>query len=169
MLRLAAVLASPAAAAAVLIGAPIAQAEPSTATVTKVVDGDTVDVTFDNGQEDRVRILGIDTPETVHPNKPVECRGPEATTFAKQELLNRRVAVMTDSTQDERDDNDRLLAYLERDDSGWIYSVEAARAGVARNYVYDEPVQLQPQIAAAEQEAQDAGVGLWGPPCNGGR
>lgn len=61
----------------------------------------------------------------------------------------------------------RTLAYIVKAD-GWDYSVEAARAGVAKSYVYDDnPVQRYPLIQAAEAEAQAAGRGLWGPPCHG--
>ena len=61
----------------------------------------------------------------------------------------------------------KTLAYLDKAD-GWDYSVEAARAGVAHSYVYGGvPVARYAQIDAAEQEAQAAGRGLWGPPCFG--
>ena len=61
----------------------------------------------------------------------------------------------------------RTLAYLVRDD-GWDYSVEAARAGAARSYVYGGvPVSRYPEIKAAEDEARNAQRGLWGPPCHG--
>ncbi|WP_137144221.1 thermonuclease family protein, partial [Mycolicibacterium sp. CR10] len=62
----------------------------------------------------------------------------------------------------------RTLAYLVKAD-GWNYSVEAARAGTARSYVYgDNPVSLYSQIFAAEQQARAMQRGLWGPPCFGG-
>ena len=57
-------------------------AHPARATVERVVDGDTVDLRFASGRE-RVRLLGIDTPETVKPNTPVQCFGPEASARAK--------------------------------------------------------------------------------------
>ncbi|WP_172456959.1 thermonuclease family protein, partial [Nocardia farcinica] len=88
-----------------------------TATVVKVVDGDTLDVRYDDGREDTVRVLGIDTPETEHPNIPVECWGPEAAAFASNELAGRRVSLSTDPAQDERDRYKRLLAFVDRD--GW--------------------------------------------------
>ncbi|WP_232839667.1 thermonuclease family protein [Nocardia aurea] len=147
---------------------PSALAYATTATVVKVVDGDTVGVEYSDGRDDTVRILGIDTPETKHPDKPVECWGPEATAFATTELAGRVVTLSTDPTQDERDRYRRQLAVVDRD--GWNYSIEAARAGVARAYIYDDkPVTIYPQIHAAQQQAQAAGRGLWGPPCNGAR
>lgn len=153
---------------AAAVAAP-ASADPvaTTAVVLKVVDGDTVDIRDDVRGRLRVRVLGIDTPETVKPDSPVECWGPEATEFAKSNLVGQRVALITDPTQDRTDRYGRTLAYLVRAD-GWDYSVEAARAGAGRSYVYGGvPVTRHPEIAAAEAEARAELRGLWGPPCNG--
>jgi micrococcal nuclease len=156
--------------AAILVGllAPPAAAEPVhvTAQVLRVVDGDTVDVRDDVRGRLRIRVLGIDTPETKKPGYTVGCWGPEATRFAQENLVGQRVAVVLDPTQDRTDRYGRTLAYLVKAD-GWNYSVEAARAGAARAYVYKRPVQLHGQIAAAEQEARAAKRGMWGPPCFG--
>jgi micrococcal nuclease len=138
-----------------------------TAVVVKVVDGDTVDVRDDNRGRLRIRVLGIDTPETKKPGYTVGCWGPEATQFAKDSLVDQRVAIVYDPTQEMHDRFGRTLAYLVRGD-GWNYSVEAARAGVAHAYIYGGvPVEKYPEIAAAERDARSAGRGLWGPPCNG--
>lgn len=75
-----------------LLGPVAAAAYTTTATVVKVVDGDTVEVRYPDGGEDTVRVLAIDTPETKHPSKPVECGGPEATAFAKDPLSGRVVS-----------------------------------------------------------------------------
>jgi len=152
-----------------LLGAPGAAAEsvPTTATVLKVVDGDTIDVRDDNRGRLRIRVLGIDTPETKRPGYTVGCGGPEATAFARENLLNQRVAIIYDPGQELHDRWGRTLAYLVKGD-GWDYSVEAARAGMAHAYVFGgKPVARYPQIAAAEAEARAAGRGLWGPPCRG--
>ena len=152
-----------------LLGAPVAAAEsvPTTATVLKVVDGDTIDVRDDNRGRLRIRVLGIDTPETKKPGYTVGCGGPEATAFARENLLNQRVAIIYDPGQELHDRWGRTLAYLVKGD-GWDYSVEAARAGMAHAYVFGgKPVARYPQIAAAESEARAAGRGLWGPPCRG--
>lgn len=157
------------AAAVALLAPPPARADPvtTTALVLKVVDGDTIDVVDDNRGRLRVRLLGIDTPETVKPHYSVGCWGPEATDFAKTTLLGQRVAIVTDPTQDLRDRYGRTLAYLDKAD-GWDYSVEAARAGVAHAYVYDHrPAQRAGEIQAAQDQAQQLGIGLWGPPCFG--
>jgi micrococcal nuclease len=99
------------AAALVAIGAcfgatPTATADsvPVTATVLKVVDGDTIDIRDDNRGRLRVRLLGIDTPETKKPGYTVGCWGPEATEFAKSNLVDQRVAVVTDPSQDRTTD-----------------------------------------------------------------
>jgi micrococcal nuclease len=148
---------------------PEAHANPiaTTATVLKIVDGDTVDIVDDVRGRLRIRLLGIDTPETKKPGYTVGCWGPEASEFAKATLLGQRVAFATDPSQGVYDRYGRTLAFLDRAD-GWDYSVEAARAGMAHAYVYhNNPSARTGEIAAAEQEAKSAGRGLWGPPCNG--
>jgi micrococcal nuclease len=154
---------------AVTRAAPPVRADPVTATavVLNVVDGDTVDVRDDVRGRLRIRLLGIDTPETKKPGYTVGCWGPQASDFARDTLLGQQVAVSYDPSQGMYDRYGRTLAYLDRAD-GWDYSVEAARAGMAQSYVYHgKPVQRFPEIAAAEQEARAAGRGLWGPPCMG--
>jgi micrococcal nuclease len=139
----------------------------TTALVLKIVDGDTVDIVDDVRGRLRVRLLGIDTPETKKPNFTVGCWGPEATQFAKDTLLGQRVALIPDPTQDRTDRYGRTLAYLDKAD-GADYSIEAARAGAAQSYIYhNHPAARADAIAAAEQEAKAAGRGLWGQPCFG--
>jgi micrococcal nuclease len=138
----------------------------TTGTVTRVVDGDTVEVTGQAGGVVTVRVLGIDSPETKDPRQPVQCWGPQATRFAQDTLNGKQVRLFTDPSQDVRDKYGRLLAYVILPD-GSNYSVLAARAGAARSYVYSTPVSQHDEIAAAEKEAQNNGSGLWGPPCYG--
>jgi len=157
--------------ALLLLTAPVEKprADPvaATAIVLKVVDGDTIDVRDDVRGRLRIRVLGIDTPETKKPGYTVGCFGPEATAFAKTNLLGQQVAVQPDPTQDRTDRYGRTLAYLVRAD-GWDYSVEVVRAGMALSYVYGgNPVERYPAIVAAKQEARNAGRGLWGAPCYG--
>lgn len=136
----------------------------ATGTVTRVTDGDTIRVA---GVGPSIRILGIDTPETVHPDEPVQCWGPEATAFARETLADQTVDLYTDPTQATHDMNRRLLAYAVLP-YGVNYSVAAASAGAARAYTFnDTPVLLSSEISAAEDSARQAGLGLWGPPCNG--
>lgn len=152
-----------------LVSASTVRAEPvdTTAVVLNVVDGDTVDIRDDVRGRLRIRLLGIDTPETKKPGYTVGCWGPEATEFAKSTLLGQRIALIYDQTQGLYDRYGRTLGYLDKAD-GWDYSVEAARAGAAHAYIYhDKPPARYPEIAAAEKEARDAQRGLWGPPCFG--
>jgi micrococcal nuclease len=165
----AAVLVTLALGAAMLLAPVTATANPveTTAVVVRVVDGDTIDIRDDNRGRLRIRALGIDTPETKKPGYTIGCWGPQATQFAVDELLEQRVALITDPTQDTNDRYGRTLAYLVKGD-GWNYSVEAARAGTAHSYIHENnPLQKYAEIAAAEQEAKAANRGLWGPPCNG--
>jgi micrococcal nuclease len=148
---------------------PAAGADPvsTTALVLNVVDGDTIDIRDDNRGRPRVRLLGIDTPETKKPGFTVGCWGPEATEFANSTMVGQPVALVTDSSQGMTDRYGRTLVYLVRA-NGWDYSVEAARAGAAHSYVYGgRPASRFDAIEAAEREARDARRGLWGPPCNG--
>lgn len=152
-----------------VLNPPAARADPllTTALVLKVVDGDTVDIVDDIRGRLRIRLLGIDTPETKKRDFTIGCWGPEATEFAISTLLGQRVAMVTDPGQGLHDRYGRTLAYLDKAD-GWDYSVEAARSGAAHSYVYhDHPVARFDEIQSAQQEAIDAQRGLWGPPCFG--
>ncbi|WP_168226665.1 thermonuclease family protein [Tomitella fengzijianii] len=131
------------------------------ATVTRVVDGDTI-LAEAGGTQLRVRILGIDTPETVDPDQPTQCYGPEASAFAHDTLDGKTVTLRTDPAQDTADRYGRALRYVELDGTG-DYSIAAARGGYAKPYVYhDNPVRKARQIAAAAADARTAGRGLWG-------
>lgn len=135
--------------------------------VVDVVDGDTVHVLDAVRGDVTVRILGIDTPETKKPGYTVGCWGPQATDFARAALLGQPVAVVSDPTQAAVDRYGRTLGYIVRVD-GFNYSVEAARNGAAKSYVYDgAPVARAGEIAQAEEQARAAGTGLWGAPCFG--
>lgn len=133
-------------------------------TVTRVVDGDTIYATDSRGSTLKIRILGIDSPETLDPRKPVGCWGPEASAFAKATLSGQHVTLVPDPTQGAVDRYKRVLMYVRLAD-GRDYSVEAARAGMARSYVYNhKPVSEHAQIEAAEAEARAAHRGLWSCP-----
>ncbi|WP_415977441.1 thermonuclease family protein [Rhodococcus sp. 077-4] len=150
---------------------PVAAAMPASTSgvVERVVDGDTVDVRLATGGDPvRVRILGIDTPETVDPDAPVGCWGPEASTWAHQLLDHADVTLTGDpALVSDYDRYDRLLRYVELPD-GSNYSVVAADAGMARAYIFgDQRLTEAANITAAQANAQHAGAGLWGAPCYG--
>lgn len=133
--------------------------------VVRVVDGDTVRVLVDGQSEDiSVRLIGIDTPETVAPGRPVECFGPEASDFAKQLLDGARVLLELDPTQGETDRYDRTLAYV------WVesptgeltlFNLAAITGGYAEEVTYAADYAWQAEFIAAHEAARAAGVGRW--------
>jgi micrococcal nuclease len=123
------------------------------AIVARVVDGDTIKL--DNGES--VRYLGIDTPETVHPDKPVECYGPEATEANKQLVEGKKVRLEKDVT--DRDAYGRLLRYVYVD--GVFVEAELVRGGYGYVYSRQPDVKYLKQLAALEREAKEKRRGLW--------
>ena len=128
------------------------------ATVVRTVDGDTVDVQLSPARVERVRILGVDTPETKDPRKPVQCYGPEASEFTKQRLLGRKVRLETDA--EVRDKYGRLLAYIYVD--GARFDDELLRLGYARLLIIKPNGKYARTMLDEELSARAAGRGLWG-------
>ncbi len=131
-----------------------------------VVDGDTIRISR-NGVEETLRLIGLDTPETRDPRKPVQCFGREASARAKNLLEGERVRIAQDPTQDTRDKYGRLLVYIWRTD-GLFYNYRTILDGYAHEYTYDTPYQYQAQFRKAEQEARENGRGFWSPSTCGG-
>lgn len=131
------------------------------AVVTKVTDGDTVKVKTKNGEELSLRLLLIDTPETVHPSKPVEPFGPEASAFAKDFLaVGSTVQIEYDVSGKSLDKYGRTLAYIWKD--GVMYNEEVIRQGLARvAYIYAPNTRHVDLFYAAQKEAQSKGIGIW--------
>lgn len=128
-----------------------------TAEVTKVVDGDTIKVKVGN-REETVRLLLIDTPETVHPDKPVQPFGPEASAFVEEMLEGETVELEKDVS--ERDRYGRLLAYVYIDgESVQKMLLERGLARVA--YIYEPNVKYVEEYRAVQEEAQREGKGIW--------
>ncbi len=127
--------------------------------VIKVVDGDTIDVRI-NGVVERIRLIGIDTPETLDPRKPVQCFGPEATKKAKDLLSGKKVFLEIDSSQGERDKYERLLRYVFLEDKT-NFNQFMISEGFAREYTYKLPYKYQAQFRQAERDAQLSKKGLW--------
>ena len=127
----------------------------------RVVDGDTVVLQRHGAPDETVRLLGIDTPETKRPNTPIQCFGPEASTFTKRLLpAGTRVRIVRDV--EARDRYGRLLAYVYRADDGVFVNLELARQGFAVPYTYPPNIAHADLLVAAAAEARDAGRGLWG-------
>jgi len=129
--------------------------------VISVTDGDTVRVEV-AGVNEPVRMIGIDSPETVSPNDPVQCFGAEATAFAVSMLEGRDVYLEPDPSQGGRDAFDRLLAYVWLED-GRNYNDEAVARGYATEYTYDDAYRYQRAFREAETQASASRVGLWAP------
>lgn len=121
--------------------------------VTKVIDGDTVEI--EGGY--RLRYIGIDTPETVHPSKPVQCFGKEASNKNKELVEGKTVRLERDIT--ELDRYDRLLRYV------WLGNVlvneRLVKEGYATSYTYPPDVKYQERFVQAEREARESKKGLW--------
>ncbi|MBI5452847.1 thermonuclease family protein [Candidatus Gottesmanbacteria bacterium] len=129
--------------------------------VTRAVDGDTIEI---EGGE-KVRYIGIDTPETVDPRKPVQCFGIEASKKNKELVEGKTVRLEKDIT--DRDKYSRLLRYVWVDDplagSGQVLFVnlELVKQGFANSYSYPPDIKYQKEFLAAETEAREAERGLW--------
>ena len=129
--------------------------------VVKVVDGDTLDLNI-NGKVERVRLIGMNTPETVDPRKPVECFGKEASNRAKELLTGKSVKIEYDPNGDTRDKYDRLLLYIFLGD-GTNYAKKMIMDGYAYEYTYDVKYKYQSEFKQAQKYAEDNKLGLWAP------
>ncbi len=129
------------------------------ARVLRVVDGDTILVSID-GRRERVRYIGMDTPESVAPDQPVECYGPAAAKENEQLVGGRTVTLTTD--KDPRDRYGRLLAYVRREPDGLFVNEELVRRGFATTLEIAPNVRYAGALQALQREARDAGRGLWG-------
>jgi micrococcal nuclease len=126
--------------------------------VVRVVDGDTVKVS--NGAT--LRLIGVDTPETVDPRKPVQCFGREASLRAHSLLDGASVWLEYDASQGRIDKYGRTLAYLWLPD-GRMYNETIIAEGFAHEYTYAIPYRYQDRFVAAERAARDGARGLWSP------
>ena len=126
--------------------------------VVKVVDGDTIHVQV-GGAREKVRYIGVDTPETKHPSKGVECFGQKASDFNARLVADEQVRLVRDV--EERDRYGRLLAYVYRVRDGLFVNAELARRG------YAHPLSIPPDVRYAERfeqlarEAREHDRGLW--------
>src|SRR5215471_8549151 len=142
--------------------AAVAQSESLPATVFNVVDGDTSDVRFEDGRTERIRLIGIDTPETVDPRKPVQCFGREASAHAHELLDSQNVGIELDPSQGERDIYGRMLAYIWLSDGRDFGEVMIAD-GFAHEYTYNLPYAHIDAYKAAQAQAIASQAGLWSP------
>ena len=128
------------------------------AAVVRVVDGDTAQMELDSGGEEGVRFIGVDTPESVAPGQPVECFGKKASRFTSGLLEGERVTLRFG--EERRDFYDRLLAYVYVEDR--FVNAEFVRLGFARTLEIAPNVDYAEKFGRLQQEAANAGLGLWG-------
>ena len=133
--------------------------EDTWATVVRVVDGDTFEGVI-AGEQKTVRLLNVDTPETKHPQEPVQCLGPEATEMLK-DLLEPGDRVKLEYDLERTDRYGRTLAGVFKDDS--LVNADLARAGLGVAVLYEPNRKFYDEVREAQQEAEAAGDGLFDP------
>jgi micrococcal nuclease len=129
------------------------------ATVERVVDGDTL-IAEVGGTRERVRLIGIDTPESVKPNTPVQCFGKEAS-LRLTKLLPPGIEIRLQRDVEARDRYDRLLAYVYRADDDLFVNLAMAADGFAHPLTIPPNVAHADDFVAAAATARDEGKGLW--------
>lgn len=138
---------------------PVATVLETNATVKRVVDGDTVVVDID-GHSETLRLIGIDTPETVKPNSPIDCFGPEASAFTKH-LLPKGTPLRLERDVEARDDYGRLLVYVYMAADGTFVNLQLVLQGYATLLTFPPNVAHVDDFIAAARTAQQADLGLW--------
>lgn len=129
--------------------------------VARVIDGDTILVNV-NEVSEKIRLIGVNTPETVDPRTQVECFGREASEFTKTLLLDTPVILEADHTQGDRDKYGRLLRYVFLEDGTFINQKIIAE-GYGHEYTYRTPYKYQAEFKDAERSARKTQKGLWAP------
>ena len=154
--------------AAIVCILPSADAqEPLLCAVDRVVDGDTLKVTCPGSKKDTVRLIGVDTPETKHPSKPVQYFGREASAFTKRMAQGKKVRLEFDqayAATNHRGKYGRLLAYVfvEQPGGKWFdLNAQLLAQGYAHAYTRF-PFSRMEEFRRLEREAREAGRGLWG-------
>jgi micrococcal nuclease len=125
--------------------------------VLRAVDGDTLEVALDGGGTETVRLIGVDTPETVKPDTPVQCFGPRASRFEHRTVEGHRVRLLTGV--EPRDFYGRLLAYVWVD--GRFLEAELLRRGLARTLTFHPNDRFATRFERIAGDAARAGKGLW--------
>jgi micrococcal nuclease len=132
----------------------------ATVTISRVVDGDTIEISPAVDGKDEVRLIGVDTPETKDPDEGIEPYGPEATDFAADELMGQRIGLEFDV--EKVDQYDRLLAYVYM--GGEMFNEDLLEEGYAQAYPYPPNTRYATRFEEAQEEARAGGFGIWGLP-----
>ena len=128
-----------------------------TATVLRAVDGDTILVRGANGRTERVRYIGVDTPESVKPDSPVECYGHEASDFNKQLVQGRRVRLVPDAEAQDKYGRSLAFVYL----GNTLVQSELLKGGYARTLEIEPNTSKAAYFADLERVAIRTRKGLW--------
>lgn len=137
--------------------------------VTNVVDGDTAHVLMPDGSEEKLRFIGVNSPEIDHPTKGLEPYGPEAETFTRSQLEGNNIWLEFDVG--ERDQYGRMLAYLwleipeelsDREIRAKMFNARLLLEGYAVQVIFEPNLKYVQLFSDYEAEAQKAGKGLWG-------
>lgn len=140
------------------VGQQAAKDQPGLYSIKHFVDGDTIAVDM-NGQTEKVRFIGVDTPETHKPNAPVQCYGPAAAAFTQRTIGRQKVRLDADPMSTNRDRYNRLLRYVYLPD-GTLLNEKLIDEGYGFYYPYF-PFSKSKQFEAAGQAAQAARKGVW--------
>jgi micrococcal nuclease len=128
-------------------------------TVTHVVDGDTVDVEL-GAVTERIRLIGLNTPESVDPRRPVECFGKEASAHTKS-LIPEGTKVRVERDAEARDKYGRLLGYIYRVSDDMFVNEQIVKDGYAETLTIPPNVTYAERFADLARQARSAGLGLW--------
>jgi endonuclease YncB( thermonuclease family) len=134
------------------------------ATVERVVDGDTIEVRPAVPGTESVRLIGVDTPETVDPGEPVQPYGPQASAFTKRQLEGKRVTLIFD--QEKTDQYDRALAYVRVGGQASTFNETLLRQGYGQLLIISPNDRYEDRFRQAQEEAKRAQRGIWGLPIN---
>jgi len=134
--------------------------QPGLYTVSRFVDGDTIAVNM-NGKTEKIRFVGVDTPETHKPNTPVQCYGPAAAAYTKNIIGTKQLRLVSDSKSTDRDRYDRLLRYVYIAGDDVSVNEKLIQNGYGFYYPYF-PFTKSDQFAQDQAAAQTAHKGLWG-------
>lgn len=135
--------------------------------VVRVIDGDTIEVSHEPNIKEKVRLIGINAPESVDPRRPVQCFGKEASDYLKDLLHNKTVYLKLDTSQQVYDKYGRLLAYV-YDNNDVFINKKLIEDGYAYEYTYQTPYAFQKEFKNAQSVAKENHIGLWSVnTCNG--